>query len=415
MLTRPPHDEAEDDVVSAIAESPNGPFIPIIVRRIPGDGDGKKRTNKVEVIAGKRRLKAARLRKIKKIKCIFFAGTETAARIIRAEEDLFRKQHTVLRRSELLAEWASLVPKTGYYITGQVVRKRRGRPPKWLAGHARELPPLGRTAEARRKILERASKIAAISSHAKDVAKASGLDHNQNALLAIANAGGGKAQLKKAQELAGKLQKATRETTKAPPTHAVEHKQKRNSAKKTLPLQPDPDWHAEASAEREGRNGERARPHVSENTSLEELLAAWKRARGPKLWKYAPFAVRTLFYARLRRAPYAAKGDLIEFVENIFSGRREVYVRQLYRFAKTKGISQKALKVYLRANYVLKKCGPGPGAPWAYIQKDSNWKEQLKVIRDAELEAPLASEQEVEAQNEQEFEDDTPLNPYYDL
>jgi hypothetical protein len=62
------------------------------------------------------------------------------------------------------------------------------------------LPVIGRTPEARRKIFYRATKIAAISQEAKNIAKAGGLANNQQALLAIAKAGPGK-EVKKAREL----------------------------------------------------------------------------------------------------------------------------------------------------------------------------------------------------------------------
>jgi hypothetical protein len=35
VLIRPDHDEVDDGLVTAIAESPSGPFVPIIVRRTP--------------------------------------------------------------------------------------------------------------------------------------------------------------------------------------------------------------------------------------------------------------------------------------------------------------------------------------------------------------------------------------------
>jgi ParB-like chromosome segregation protein Spo0J len=211
VLTPHGHDEAEDEVVSSIAESPIGPFNPILVRRIPGDKDGK-----VELIAGKQRLEAARIREMETIKCQFFTGNDTTARIIRIEEDLFRKESSVLRRAERLVEWAELIQKTGYRISGQVVRKKRGRPPKWLYRRLRELPAIGRTDEARRQTFQRATKMAAISQEAKAVAEAGGLDYNQDALLAIAKAGPSKA-VKKAKELVGKLQERVTVWRKVPP------------------------------------------------------------------------------------------------------------------------------------------------------------------------------------------------------
>jgi len=56
--------------------------------------------------------------------------------------------------------------------------------------------------EARRKIVERARKIAHIQPEAKQAAIAASLDDNQKALLAIAAANGRKAQLRKVAKLA---------------------------------------------------------------------------------------------------------------------------------------------------------------------------------------------------------------------
>jgi hypothetical protein len=290
------HDDPDDDdeVVSSIAESQTGPFHPILVRRIP-DEDGK-----VTLIAGIRRFRGALIRGMRTIKCIFFAGSETAARIARLEEDLFRKNETVLRRSERLAEWAELIEKKGYRISGQVVRKRRGRPPKWFLKRAQELPAYGRTVEARRKILERGCKIAGISLEAKEVAKAGNLDNNQDALLAIANAGGTEAQVRKAKQLASKPHEPMKETTKASPARVLDRKRKRNGAHEAPPLQPDLDQQSEASEKDEGGGKEHASLHVPEDTSFQALLAMWKAGGGPKLWKYAPFAVRMDFLERLR-------------------------------------------------------------------------------------------------------------------
>jgi hypothetical protein len=232
-------------------------------------------------------------------------------------------------------------------------------------------------------------------------------------LLIIAKAVGSKAQASKANELAGKLQQATTESAKAALTRDAEGKQGLRVSKKAPPLQPNPpDSQAEASTE----DRERATSDVpKETTSFEELVAAWKRMGGPRLWRYAPFATRTPFIDRLRRAHCAAKGDTVGFIEEIFSGRKQVYARQLYQFAKTKGISKEPLRRHLRAlGYRCKKCGPETGAPWAYINKNSEWKEQLKIIKDSELQASLAAEQDVDSDALDNFEIGKP-HPYYDI
>jgi hypothetical protein len=410
VLTRPDHDELDDDVVSAIAESQGGPFTPIMVRRIPPEEQRKPSGHEVELIRGKQRLEAARLRGMERIRCMFFSGTETAAQIIGIEEDLFRKDSTVLRRAERLVKWTDLLPKTGYQIYGQVVRKKRGRPPTWLTRTLRQLPAIGRTPDARRKVIERARKIAAITPEAKDVARAGGLDDNQTALEAIARAGGSKAQVKKAKELASRLQERMQETTNGPASAVARAKAKRGGVRKSTP-QPDSDQHDDQDSD-----GESASLQIPKETTLNELKDAWKRGGCPQLWKYAPMAVRTDFGDMLGRAPYAAKGDVVGFIEKVFSGRKQVYTRELYAFAHTQGIRRNVLAVHLRLlGYKLSKDGRQPGAPRFYRNKNSDWKNQIPVIRDAELQAPLAAEQNatsVEQQDELSGAD-SPQKDYY--
>jgi hypothetical protein len=285
------HDEAEEEVVSAIAESPIGPFNPIIVRRIPG------KARKVELIRGKQRLDAARLREMATIACNFFTGTTTAARILAIEEDAFRKRMTRLRKAELLDEWAKLMPVLGYRISGQVGRKKRGRPPKYP-----ELPVFGRSADARRKIFGNASKIAAISQEAKNIAIAGGLASNEKALLAIAKAGPGK-EVKKAKDLVANRKERMQETTKAPVSGAAAAKPKRNGEHKSPPLQPDSDQQTEASADGQDADDESGSGKVPKETTFGELDNLWMRKGGPKLWRYAPFSVRMEFKEKLDRAP----------------------------------------------------------------------------------------------------------------
>lgn len=412
VLIRPDQDEPDDDVVRAIAESPSGPFTPIIVRRVPPEQQGLRGGNKVELIAGMRRFQAARLRGTM-IRCMYFNGTEKAARIIRIEEDLFRKHFSKLLRAELLAEWADLLPTIGYRFYGQVVQKRRGRPRKSVMRAMLDLPAIGRTAEARRKKIERARKIAAIAPQAKDVAKAGGLDNNQRALLTIASASGRKAQVRKAKELAGKLQDVTQAKAKAAPSKLAKGNPEQNGEDESPPLQPDSDTQTEGFSDVDGADDEPTSPQVPNDTTADELDNMWARAAGPKLWKYAPFDVRRDFMDKLDRAPYAAKGDVVEFIRKVFSGREKVRTRELYAYAKTKGILKKALTLQLRAfGYKLTKDGPHPAAPRAY--RNLKWKEQLKVLPDAELEAPLAAEEKSNKQDEFSFLDELPVDPRLD-
>jgi ParB-like chromosome segregation protein Spo0J len=411
VLIRPDHDELDDGLVSALAESPGGPFTPIIVRRIPPEEQPEPGGHKVELIRGRQRLEAARLRRMKWIKCIYFTGTEKAARIIGLEEDLFRKHQTKLRRAEKLAQWADSLPTIGYRIYGQVVRKRLGRPPKWLKGAMIDLPAIGRTAEARRKKIERAKKIAAIAPEAKDIIiKTRGLANNQQALLAIARESGAKAQVRKAEELAGKAQEL-RQMTKTAPPRSRKSKLQQGGADETPPLQPTLDTETEVAED--DLDEEPTPPERPKDTTIEELNDFWK-GRGRTLWKYAPFEVRRDFMEKLQRAPYGAKSDIVEFINKIFFGRELVLARELYPYAKTRGISKRLLRYYLRDyGYKRAKKGREPGALWFYRNKDSQWKEQVRLVLDAELAAPFAAERDAKKHDDQfdDILDELPRGP----
>ena len=82
------------------------------------------------------------------------------------------------------------------------------------------MPVIGRSADARRKIFGNASKIAAISQEAKNIAIAGGLASNEKALLAIAKAGPGK-EVKKAKDLVANRKERMQETAKAPVSGAA--------------------------------------------------------------------------------------------------------------------------------------------------------------------------------------------------
>jgi ParB-like chromosome segregation protein Spo0J len=410
VLIRPDHDEVDDEVVTAIAESVSGPFTPIIVRRIPPEEQSEPGAHKVELIRGRQRLEAARLRGMKTIKCRFFSGTAAAARLIALEEDLFRKKLTALQKAERLVEWAEQLRKTGFYISGQVVRKKRGRPEAWITRAMRQLPVVGRSIEARRQEFKRASKIASIASEAKDIiVKSRALADNKTALRAIARESGTTAQVRKAKELLGKFQELGRMTKPAPSAHTRRSKST-SGEPGSPPLQPEADGQTEGPST-EHHGDERSAPELTKETTAAELKDAWKRADGPKLWKHAPSSVRTEFIDMLGRAPCAAKASVLDFVRKVCSGREWVYTRELYAFTKKNGISRKPLPSYLRSlGYKLTKAGRAPQAPRAYRAKRSEWKNQVKVISDGELEAALRAEQGL-AQQDSDILDELPLDP----
>jgi ParB-like chromosome segregation protein Spo0J len=423
VLTLPVHDDLDQDVVNSIAESfplaGGGLINPITVRRVR-EQEGGEEVVKTVLVAGAHRLEAARRAGMKRIDCTFIEGDETEARIVQIEENLFRNDLTVLQRAELLAEWAELALTKGY-ISGQHGRKSKlGRPQGGFSKLARKLPTVGRSFEARRKIIVRATKIAGISAAAKDSAKDVGLDDNQKALLKIAKAGSRKAQVKKAKELGARLWEAIKVTGSGADSSSLvsrgnNQKAGVNGAVESPPLQPGSDSKAKESADTEDSDDENA-GKVPKDTTLDELEARWKQTGGPKLWKHTPFVVRKEFTEMLLRARCAAKVDVAAFVRDVFSGRKEIYIPELNCFAKTKGISKKALNSHLRfSGYRRKKRGSQPGAPWVRLNNDRYWKDHPKTVSDADLEAPLATERKLEAEAEGKFARDSADDDYYNF
>jgi ParB family chromosome partitioning protein len=411
VLTLPVHDDLDEDVVNSIAESfplaGGGLINPITVRRVREQKDGEE-VVKTVLVAGAHRLEAVRRAGIKHINCTYLEGDETEARIVQIEENLFRKDLTVLQHAELWSEWAKLALTKGY-ISGQRGRKSKlGRPQGGFSKLARKLPTVGRSFEARRKIIARATKIAGISSAAKDAAKDVGLDDNQKALLKIAKASGPKAQIRKAKKLGDQLRQAIRMRRASSDKGGNSQKRELNGAVEGPPLQPGSD----AKAEKRSDDG----AAMPKDTTFDELEALWKQVGGPKLWKHTPFAVRREFTEMLLRARCSAKVDIVNFIKEVFRGRREINTRQLYCFAKTRGIFKKALREQLRAcQYRPRKRGSRPGAPWVRLNNDRHWKDHLKIISDAELEAPFVAESKLQAEAEQKFARDPADRDYYKI
>ena len=203
-------------------------------------------------------------------------------------------------------KWYNLVSKND--ISGQVDRKsKRGRPPGGNSKAARNLP-IGRSVQARRKMIQRARKIGRIQPEAKQAAISAGLADNQEALLAIAAASGRKAQLRKVAKLTGPSDN------------------QRDIGDATEPDSDDSEAADEPQSQRRRKSVEPSHPE----TSFEQLEEVWHR-EFRRLWTYTPIEVREQFIEMLRRTRTKARTDYVQFVRNVCQGREKVYARGLYR------------------------------------------------------------------------------------
>jgi ParB-like chromosome segregation protein Spo0J len=208
----PKSDEKLDEgIVKGIAESivVIDLLHPIPVRRVTEKTKDGKTKEWIVLVAGAHRLEAMKRLGQEKILCIFVNGDEAEAQLVHLAEDLFRKNLTVLRRSEMLVEYVKLA-SSKMKVSCQLDQKRRpGRPPSGIALAARKLTMFGPTADARRKKIERAKKIAKLAPATKKAVIKARLANNQKALSKIAEAGGPAAQLKMVAELAEISKKLT--------------------------------------------------------------------------------------------------------------------------------------------------------------------------------------------------------------
>jgi ParB family chromosome partitioning protein len=379
----------DDNVVNEIAESfavsGGEPFSPIAVRRVEKDVAGDKGT-KIVLVAGAHRLAAAKRAELEYIDCVYIEGDDDTAKLIELGEDLWRKNLTVLRRAEILTEWVSLAEKK-LRVSGQDVPKGKvGRPLGRLTKAAQGLPVFGRSVEARRKELDRASKIAGISDEAKGAAMIGGLANNQTALSEIARASTAKAQLKKAVEISSRVRDAI-----------VEPKANEGEAKgEAIPETHKEDGENVVKGDAGNPDGDKKEKDGVENpveaTTFEALEAAWKR-ECRKLWKYAPNDVRYEFVGMLKRVRCYATTDVVSFIHDIFMGRGSVDCEDLYAFAGAKGLAKAPVRKALKELSYVRKKRKGSGARGSvyYKNKDADWKNQIPVFKDPEIKAASAA------------------------
>jgi ParB family chromosome partitioning protein len=140
------------------------------------------------LVTGLHRLEAAKRLGWDEIDALFVTGNEIDRELQEIAENLHRSELTVLERDTQIGRWAELTAVK----VGQLDPPSGGAQPaeKGVRKVAREL-------NLERKDVERAVKVASISSEAKKAAKVAGLDDNRTALLAVAKEATREAQVAK--------------------------------------------------------------------------------------------------------------------------------------------------------------------------------------------------------------------------
>jgi hypothetical protein len=381
-------DELDENTVAGIAESIHmfDLLHPIAVRRVMEEQEDGEILEKIVLGAGAHRLEAMKRLGRKKIPCFYVEGNETDAQLVRLGEDLWRKTLTVLRRAEKLVEYYRLA-SAKVNISGQPARKSKfGRPPGGVSLAARELPLVGRSAEARRIIANRAIRINQITPEAKKAAIESGLDDNQGALLKIAEAGGQKAQLRKVAELADISKKRNAQVNRAAKRPATGDEASAEIAVRSSALQPDGTQSATDADDTPGKEAGTCQPS-QKATTYNEMAALWKpECRAG--WAYMPSRDRERFIEMLRRARLKARVDAVEFLQNVLRGRPRVRKRDLFGFAATHGFATSTIRKTLKGiGYRTQRKGWRREAKWFIINPDRDWVRQQPVYSDAELKA----------------------------
>ena len=413
-------DEIDARVVAGIAESilVHDLLHPIAVRRITDKRKDGTTTKKTVLVAGFHRHAAMKLLERKEIACFYIDGDETAAELVRLGEDLWRKTLTILRRAEKLVAYYNLA-SAKVNVSGQVVRKSKfGRPPGGVALAARELPVVGRTPEARRKIIDRAIQIDQIAPEAKEAAIDARLDNNQRALLKIAKSKGLAAQLKKVAELAEISKTLNSRSKRAAKQSAPADQVSDGEVVDSPSLQPDTTQSAtdtESPADEE-TDPSQPPPRV---TTLEEMVALWD-AECRDAWAYLRFRDRDRFFETLRRTRCKAHVDIVEFIQKAFRGRPMIRRRNLFGLAAAHGLAaSKVRKALYELGYRKEFKGRNGKTKWSAVNPNRHWKEQYPVISDAELIAagnaqPDPADTMVERRGLKTAEEKARSDKYYD-
>lgn len=396
---------------------------PIYVRRAKVEGK-----QVLCLVAGKYKLAVAKLEGKKKIACYVIKGSDDRAELIAIGDDLWKKNLTVLRKSELMIRWYELALKYAV-VSGQVVQKGRfGRPPGGWSEAARVLPVIGRSVEARRKVLARAARIAGITPEGKVGAKEAGLDNNQQALLRIASASGFEAQVRMAIRLGQKMRSvfepalpAPASSTREPTSHAeTQQSEEEASTSEAAGTEASEETSSDAPDETETpataptlipvSSSEDEVP-TAPDTTYEQLRKVWDVSMAD-LWLHATLTTRNRFYTYQRKAELRAKSDIVDFLRTLFSGRKSIPSEVLYAYAESKGIDKDVLRFSMKAlGYKSRKCGKENFRTWHRTNPDKDWKDTATAVEHEELYAPADAKREEEAEFGESIS--MPKNKYY--
>jgi ParB/RepB/Spo0J family partition protein len=183
--------ETDWDAVARIAESIKeiGLHHPLTVQEVNGE---------FLLVTGHHRYEAVRKLGWKTVPCLHVKG-ELTARIWAIDENLNRNEYTALEESLAIVKRVELSKKLA---AKKAKSGKVGRPKGGAANDALHLPGSG-TAEAKRKQLVRARKIASLEPKVQKAILKAGLDDNQEKLLKVAKLQGEKTRLAIVQRLAG--------------------------------------------------------------------------------------------------------------------------------------------------------------------------------------------------------------------
>ena len=359
-----PDQDADWNNVFAIAETIPivGMVTPIIVRRVT-ERQGSAKHKKIVLVAGRDRFEAAALARLERVPCFFIKGDETHIRLAAVTENIWRKRLTPLQRAELLAEYyrLALVPAN---ISGHDVQKiKPGRPRGGLAEAARKIPSLGGSLEARRKVISRSEKIASLPAEVKKAAVEARLDKSSKAAARNRKRRRHKEAIKKISEL-----RASRPSPEDEP--AAE----------------DGNPGARKESRRAQSNTSRAEEN-SKQVTLADLNKAWEK-KCRRLWAHTRHVDRQAFVDKIMRANCKARADVHDLLQRAIRGRKRIEKRVLFAYAKSQGISEKAVRRATKElGFTRGRSGQAAHTTWYFNNPARHPEDQLLLVYEKDLEA----------------------------